>query len=79
MVTALDPNNYDTTQFFRTWVTVANPSSYTQFTLYLAADDGAVVYVNGLEVGRVDVANGTTNVWTSAGTNQVEPVQVRWP
>ena len=40
------------TTYFRKVFTINNPGSYSGFTLDIKRDDGAVVYVNGIEVFR---------------------------
>lgn len=49
-----------------------NPSSYAGFTFNLTLDDGAVIYVNGTEVGRYNMPSGTPSYNTNASSN-VEP------
>ena len=44
-----DANNKYITTYFRKSVTIANPASFTNFTLNVRRDDGVVVYVNGTE------------------------------
>jgi len=44
-------NRYPTT-YFRKTITIPNPVSFQDFTIRLKRDDGAVVYVNGVEVFR---------------------------
>lgn len=72
-------NRYPTT-YFRKTISIANPSSFQNFTLRLKRDDGAVVYVNGVEVYRdympsgvpsyTDYSSGTPsddgNTWLTA-------------
>ncbi|RIK80290.1 MAG: hypothetical protein DCC68_11305 [Planctomycetota bacterium] len=41
-----------TTSYFRHTLNVADPSQYTGLTLRLKRDDGAAVYLNGVEVAR---------------------------
>jgi len=41
--------------YFRTTFSVADPSQYTGLLARLVADDGAVVYINGQEVGRINM------------------------
>ncbi len=53
---------------------VMNPSSYGSFTFNLTVDDGAVVYVNGTEVGRVNMPAGAVSFTTNASSN-LEPEQ----
>lgn len=54
-------NSYITT-YFRKAFGVTNPAAFTTLRLNLLRDDGAVVYVNGVEVTR-------SNMPTSAITN----------
>jgi hypothetical protein len=51
-------NRYRTT-YFRKAFTVAAPTNYSTFTLGLLRDDGAVVYLNGVEVARSNMPTGT--------------------
>lgn len=50
-------NKYVTT-YFRKTVTIPNPSLYANFEMNLFIDDGAVVYVNGVEVVRSNLPTG---------------------
>lgn len=56
------------TNYFRTTVNITNPASFQNFVMTLQYDDGAVVYVNGTEVGRVSMPTGTVNFNTLAST-----------
>jgi len=49
-------NKYITT-YFRKTITIPNPSIYTNFILSVQYDDGAIVYVNGVEVARARMTN----------------------
>ncbi len=51
-------NKYRTT-YFRKAFSVSDPASYSTFTLGLLRDDGAVVYLNGIEVARSNMPTGT--------------------
>ncbi|MCA9489439.1 MAG: PKD domain-containing protein [Myxococcales bacterium] len=55
-----DPADRHPTTWFRTTFTVADPSVYEAFSLALRRDDGAAVYVNGVEVLRDNLAVGAT-------------------
>jgi hypothetical protein len=44
--------------YFAAEFTVADPADHPELTLGLAADDGAVVYLNGVEVQRVNMPDG---------------------
>lgn len=45
--------------YFRKKVTINNLAAKEQFEITILADDGAVVYLNGQEVGRTNMPNGT--------------------
>lgn len=60
-------NKYITT-YFRKTVNITNPSSFTNFTFSVVRDDGFVVYVNGVEVGRDNLGSGTIAYNTSAAS-----------
>lgn len=47
------------TAYFRHEFTVTNAASYTNLQLQVLRDDGAVVYLNGIEVGRFNMPAGT--------------------
>jgi uncharacterized repeat protein (TIGR01451 family) len=57
------------TAYFRKAITIANPALFSGFTLNLTYDDGAVVYVNGTEVGRISMPAGAIAYTTSASAN----------
>lgn len=61
-----DPNNKHETTYFRHSFTIANPAQYEQLVLQLQCDDGAVVYLNGNEVHRKNMALGTVTYTTLA-------------
>lgn len=61
-------NKYITT-YFRKTVNIVNPSSYASFILDLVRDDGAVVYVNGVEVVRSNMPAGAIAHATLASSN----------
>ncbi|HWN94818.1 MAG TPA: Ig-like domain-containing protein, partial [Methylomirabilota bacterium] len=58
-------NKYITTHF-RHAFTVLNPSEFTNLQARLLVDDGAVVYLNGAEVYRVNMAPGPVDYVTLA-------------
>lgn len=64
-------NKYITT-YFRKSVNIPNPAIFSNFTLNVEYDDGAVVYVNGTEVGRVKIT-GTVAYNTLADNPAIEP------
>ena len=57
------------TTYFRHAVTVSEPSGYMSLRLRLLRDDGAVVYLNGVEVGRSSMPAGPIDYLTRADTN----------
>jgi hypothetical protein len=69
-VVGYGPNASDKyrTTYFRKAFSVANPASYSGFTLSLLRDDGAVVYLNGVEVVRSNMPTGTIDYRTLAST-----------
>lgn len=60
-------NKYVTTWFRTTFQATAVPST---LTLDLVADDGAVVYLNGIEVARDNVGAGTDSATLRAASNR---------
>ena len=59
------------TTYFRTYLTINNPAQYSSITLNLIRDDGAVVYVNGVEAFRSNLPEGVINFETYALTGLV--------
>ncbi|HNO99068.1 MAG TPA: T9SS type A sorting domain-containing protein [Ferruginibacter sp.] len=47
------------TYYLRRDITITNPAQYNTITLTAKYDDGAVVYVNGVEVARMNMPSGT--------------------
>jgi hypothetical protein len=69
-VVGYGPNSsakYITTYFRRTF-TVADASTVQALTLELLRDDGAVVYLNGVEVARSNMPAGTVSYTTTASS-----------
>jgi hypothetical protein len=60
-------NKYRTTYFRKTF-SVSNPAAFTNFTLSLLRDDGAVVYLNGVEVVRSNMPSGIIGYRTLASS-----------
>lgn len=54
--------------YFRKNITIADPSVFTNFTFNVNRDDGFVVYVNGVEVSRDNIAAGPVTYGTAATT-----------
>jgi len=68
-VTVINSNTL--TAYVRHSFNVANPSIYSSLNLNLTFDDGAVVYLNGVEVWRINMPGGTISYGTfssSVGT-----------
>lgn len=61
---AVDPQGISAQ--FRTKVDLANVSNVSSMTLNVIADDGAMIYVNGVEVGRVRMPAGPVDLNTGA-------------
>ena len=57
------------TAYFRQSFTANDISDYSNLSLQLTYDDGAVVYLNGTEIWRVNMPGGTINYGTFASTN----------
>jgi hypothetical protein len=54
-----DPGNRYVTTYFRRSFTVSDPSRVQRLVMNLLRDDGAVIYVNGVEVFRTNMPTGT--------------------
>jgi hypothetical protein len=66
------------TTYFRKSINIADVSIFSSFNLKLKRDDGAIVYVNGTEVYRTNLALGTisfntlaSNATDDGNTNQI--------
>ncbi|MBI5387486.1 MAG: lamin tail domain-containing protein [Verrucomicrobia bacterium] len=66
------------TYFFRRRFNVNNPAAYRSLTLQLKRDDGAVVYLNGVEIVRELMPSGTVFYYTLASNAQDDGVNF-WP
>ena len=62
------PNNKFITTYFRRAFNVTNASLFTGLMLRLMRDDGAVVYLNGVEVWRTNMPTGSVGFLTPAST-----------
>ncbi|GAA4300085.1 heparin lyase I family protein [Nibribacter koreensis] len=60
------------TTYFRKTLTNLDPASFTAFTGHIKRDDGAVIYVNGVEVYRSNLPVGTIsyNTLATSATDQ---------
>ena len=61
-----NPYNKHITTYFRQVFEVANPGQIDSLDLDLLYDDGAVVYINGIEVARSNLPDGNVNYDTRA-------------
>jgi hypothetical protein len=61
-----DTNNKFITSYFRRAFNVTNASLFNGVTLRLLRDDGAVVYLNGVEVWRTNMPTGSVGFLTPA-------------
>ena len=61
--------NRHITTYFRRDFTVADPDVYDSLTVSLKRDDGAVVYINGVEVARSNMAGGSVGYRTRASAH----------
>jgi hypothetical protein len=67
------------TTYFRKTIAIANPSSYSSFTVNVKRDDGIVVYINGTERYRNNITTGTityTTLATAAASDDGATTQV---
>lgn len=63
-----NPAQKYTTTYFRKMVSVTNVASIISSEIRIKRDDGAVVYLNGAEVGRSSMPTGTINYLTLGST-----------
>ncbi len=61
-----------TTTYFRKEFSVTGASDYTQLTFDLIRDDGAIVYLNGKEIDRSNLTDGTVSYGTFASSSSPE-------
>ncbi len=67
-------NNAAETVYFRQSFSVSSASDYSDLTLRLLRDDGAVVYLNGVEVWRSNMPGGAITYSTFASSTASEGV-----
>ena len=63
-----DPSNRYITTYFRHWFYVPSDAVYTNFNFGLKRDDGAVVYLNGVEMFRSNMPTGAVTYLTLAAS-----------
>jgi len=73
-----DPNNKYPCYYFRHSFNISDASNYNSLRLRMLRDDGAVVYLNGIEVFRTNMPPGeiTYNTWAASGVG--EPYEDSW-
>ena len=67
------------TAYFRTTVDIKDPTAFTAVLADLIRDDGAVVYVNGVEVGRDNMPAGVVTNSTKAPVAITDRTQEKTP
>lgn len=67
-----------TTTYFRKTFTIADASLYTFYTMNVKRDDGIVVYVNGVEVSRLNMPVGTISFSTFASSDMAGTDESSW-
>ena len=82
--TTIPATNGRNTYYFRTTFTVPAGDPVTAVTLDLLRDDGAVVYLNGVEVARSNMPTGAITFTTKAsvslgGDDETTPVTIALP
>ncbi|MEZ5138498.1 MAG: hypothetical protein R2711_06945 [Acidimicrobiales bacterium] len=65
-VISTSPTPRPLTAYFRTTIDVADPAAFRAVVADLVRDDGAVLYVNGVEVGRDNLPDGPIEFATGA-------------
>ncbi len=60
------PTNKFITTYFRNAVNIPDTSIYTGYKILIKKDDGAVIYINGVEVSRKNMPTGTITFSTQA-------------
>jgi hypothetical protein len=84
-VMTTDPTPRPLIAQFRTTVDITDPTAFSQMLVEAVRDDGIVVYVNGVEVGRDNIAPGPVTSTTPAAqaltnrTDEVTPVSMSVP
>jgi hypothetical protein len=76
--TVIPKTNQRWTYYFRGTYTVGSGNPVTAVTLNLKRDDGAVIYIDGVEVGRVNMPSGAVGFTTKA-TNNISSAQAATP
>ncbi len=69
-----DADNKYITTYFRKTISIANPSAFVSILGSVRRDDGVIIYVNGTEVYRNNLASGTVTYTTLASNATDEAV-----
>jgi len=62
--------NNRSTYYLRKDISITNPSQYSTITLTVKYDDGAIVYVNGTEVARMNMPSGSAAYGTNPSSSR---------
>jgi len=73
-----DTDNRYPTSYFRKTFEVDTPDSFHSITLKLVRDDGAVVYLNGIEIVRTNMPLSTISYNTFSVEPALSPEESRW-
>ena len=73
-----DASNKRITAYFRHTFSIANPASTSALTLRLLRDDGAVVYLNGVEAFRSNMPAGAISATTLASAAIATADETTW-
>lgn len=84
LTTTIPATSGRTTYYFRSGFSVTNAATISAATLRMILDDGAVVYINGVEVARLNLPGGTVGFTTKplasvGGAAENTPVTVALP
>lgn len=72
-----NPASRAVTTYFRHTFTVADPARLGQLALSLVRDDGAIVYLNGTEIGRSAMTAGASYLYDTLAPTAVEGAEER--
>ncbi len=72
------PDNGALTTYFRQVIFIETPQRFTNLLGRIMADDGAIVYLNGVEVGRINMYPGPVAHQTPAANDLGRPAETNW-
>lgn len=67
-----NPKKKNITTYFRKTITVTNAAQYISYVLNLKRDDGAIVYINGVERFRSNMSSGSVSYNTKAASEPAD-------